>query len=67
VQLACLTVLLTVAFCLDFCRLQLEAKLVNLQQQHKVSHVQLQTLKSSIDLRRQRLADTKRRLKVLEG
>lgn len=44
-----------------------EAKLVDLQQQQKVSRLQSQTLKASIDLRRQRLADTKRRLAAHEG
>jgi hypothetical protein len=46
---------------------QVAAKLVDLQQQHKVSRLQSQTLKASIDLRRQRLADTKRRLAAHEG
>lgn len=46
---------------------QLEAKLANLQQQQKVSQLQLQTLKAGLDQRRQRLLNTKRRLAALEG
>jgi hypothetical protein len=47
--------------------LQPEAKLADLQQQQKLSRLQLQTLTSSLDARRQRLRDTKLRLAALEG
>lgn len=44
-----------------------EAKMADLQQQQKVSRLQLQTFRASIHLREQRLADTRRRLAAHEG
>jgi hypothetical protein len=47
--------------------LQPEAKLADLEQQQKVSRLQLQTLTSSLGVRRQRLRNTKLQLAALEG
>jgi hypothetical protein len=47
--------------------IQVEAKLADLQQQQKLCRLQQQTLKASIDQRRRRYADTKRRLAACEG
>jgi predicted nucleic acid-binding Zn-ribbon protein len=46
---------------------RVEAKLADLQQQQKLCRLQQQTLKASIDQRRRRYADTKRRLAACEG
>ena len=53
--------------CAVLCCVQLEAKLADLQQQQKVSRLQCQTLKASIDIHRHRLLETKRRLAAHEG
>jgi translation initiation factor 2B subunit (eIF-2B alpha/beta/delta family) len=46
---------------------RLEAKLMDLQQQQKVSRLQLQTLKSRIDMQRQRLHAVTRKLAADKG
>jgi len=53
--------------CLHCWTMQPEAKMADLQQQQKVSRLQLQTFRASIHLREQRLADTRRRLAAHEG
>lgn len=61
-ELTCLLCCVAVALIV-----QPEAKLMDLQQQQKLSQVQLQTLKSRIDMQRQRLHEVTRKLAAHKG